>query len=69
MIFLQLATFFAPSKKPKAELCEKFDRATSAISNSFTIKISVEDEQYFYMRYKKLKHDTGMSTFLSNIYR
>jgi hypothetical protein len=58
MIAIQLADLFT-SEPPKAELREKFNQAASAISHSFTIKLTAEDEQYLYIRYKKLKHDTG----------
>lgn len=73
MISIQLAdlfqTYIGASEKPSSELIEKYGRATTAIANTFTIKVTEDDEKYLYLRYKKIKNDTSgcLSIIVSNL--
>jgi hypothetical protein len=61
MIAIQLADLLhGQSDPPSNELTQRYKRATTAVSNCFTVKVSKEDEAYLYIRFKKIKNDTGL---------
>lgn len=67
MISVQLADLLHPyigaSEKPSEELVEKYSCAANALSNSFTLQLTPDDEKYLYLRFKKIKNDTGILKF------
>jgi hypothetical protein len=63
MISVQLADafqyFLGPSEEPPNDLVRHYERATRSIVNSFTLKLTGDDERYLYARFKKIKNDAG----------
>lgn len=71
MISIQLAevfqSIFQAPKPPSQELVRRYERATTGIANSFTLKLTEDDERYLYARFKKVKNDA--SELLLDVWR
>ncbi|KAI6176795.1 Myotrophin [Aphelenchoides bicaudatus] len=73
MISIQLADAFQSIfgigvEEPSVELIKRYNQAARSIVNSFTIKLTEDDEIYLYSRYKKIKNDAGYFELLTRPY-
>lgn len=74
MISIQLADAFQSIfgigvEEPSVELIKRYNQAARSIVNSFTIKLTEDDEIYLYSRYKKIKNDAGQFSYFIDTVR
>ncbi|KAI6187987.1 hypothetical protein M3Y98_00305000 [Aphelenchoides besseyi] len=55
MFVIQLAEWLSPTPEPSSQLRIRYNQASTAISNSFTLQISKSDAAYLYVRYKTIE--------------